>query len=231
MDGADPIVPAETPVPAPSAGARAGRFVTFEGGEGAGKSTQLRRLAARLEEAAFEVVVTREPGGTPRAEAIRSYILSGHAEPLGRDGETILFAAARADHVDSVIRPALARGAFVLCDRFIDSTRAYQGADGVDSALIDALEALAIGETRPDLTLILDLPAEIGLARATARRGGGDADRFEREAIARHEARRQIFRAIAAREPERCVIIDATQGEDDVAADIWQAVSDRLLAD
>ncbi len=210
---------------------RAGRFITFEGGEGAGKSTQLRRLAARLTDAAFEVVLTREPGGTPTAEAIRRYILEGHAEALGREGETILFAAARADHVDRIIRPALARGAFVLCDRFIDSTRAYQGADGVGTALIDELEQLAIGATRPDLTLILDLPAEIGLARATARRGGGEADRFERETIARHETRRQIFRAIAEREPQRCVIVDATRGEDDVAADIWQAVSSRLLAD
>ncbi len=214
-----------------ASGKRAGRFVTFEGGEGAGKSTQLRRLAGRLQAAAIEVVVTREPGGTPLAETIRSYILSGQAEPLGREGETILFAAARADHVDRVIRPALARGAYVLCDRFADSTRAYQGADGVAPALIDALEQLAIGETKPDLTLILDLPAEAGLARAAARRGAGEADRFERETIARHEARRQIFLAIAEREPQRCVIIDASNGEDEVAAAIWQAVSLRLLAD
>ncbi len=210
---------------------RAGRFITVEGGEGAGKSTQLRRLAARLGDAGFEVVLTREPGGTPTAEAIRRFILEGHAETLGREGETILFAAARADHVDRVIRPALARGAFVLCDRFIDSTRAYQGADGVGATLIDDLEELAIGTTRPDLTLILDLPADIGLARAAARRGDGTADRFERETIARHEMRRRIFLRIAEREPERCVIVDATRGEDDVAADIWQAVSSRLLAD
>ncbi len=214
-----------------AAAARAGRFITFEGGEGAGKSTQLRRLAERLQAASIEVVVTREPGGTPLAETIRSYILSGQAEPLGRDGETILFAAARADHVDRVIRPALERGAFVLCDRFADSTRAYQGADGVDPALIEALEDLAVAGTRPDLTLILDLPAETGLARAAVRRGTGEADRFERETIARHEARRQIFLDIAEREPRRCVVIDATEGEDVVAAAIWQAVSLRLITD
>lgn len=208
---------------------RAGRFITFEGGEGAGKSTQLRRLGERLSEEGIEIVVTREPGGTPTAEAIRSYILSGAAEPLGAEGETMLFAAARADHVDRVIRPAIGRGAFVLCDRFIDSTRAYQGADGVDPQLIDQLEALAIGDMRPHLTLMLDLPAEIGLARAAARRGADGADRFERETIDRHEARRQIFFGIAAREPERCIVIDAMQAEDDVAADIWQAVVSRLL--
>ncbi|MBZ9937806.1 dTMP kinase [Mesorhizobium sp. BR1-1-16] len=208
---------------------RAGRFITFEGGEGAGKSTQLRRLGERLSDQGIEIVVTREPGGTPTAEAIRSYVLSGAAEPLGAEGETMLFAAARADHVDRVIRPAILRGAFVLCDRFIDSTRAYQGADGVDPELIDQLEALAIGDMRPHLTLMLDVPAEIGLARAAARRGADGADRFERETIDRHEARRQIFLGIAAREPERCVVINAMQAEDDVAADIWQAVMSRLL--
>lgn len=213
----------------PSTRGREGRFITFEGGEGAGKSTQLRRLGARLREGGIGVVETREPGGTPTAEAIRAFILSGRAEPLGGDGEAVLFAAARADHVDRVIRPALERGDFVLCDRFIDSTRAYQGADGVDAALIDSLEALAIGATRPHLTLILDLPAEKGLARAAARRGQGGADRFERETIARHEARRQIFLAIAEREPGRCVVIDADRAEDDVAADIWQTVAARLL--
>lgn len=208
---------------------RRGRFITFEGGEGAGKSTQMKRLAASLAERDIAVVETREPGGTPDAEAIRSFILSGRARPLGGGGEAVLFAAARADHVDRVIRPALARGAFVLSDRFTDSTRAYQGADGVDAALLDGLETLAVGETRPDLTVILDLPAETGLARAAARRGAGDADRFEGETIAKHEARRRIFLDIAAREPGRCAVIDATRGVDDVAAEIWQVVSERLL--
>jgi dTMP kinase len=208
---------------------RRGRFITFEGGEGAGKSTQMKRLAAALAERGITVVETREPGGTPDAEAIRSFILSGRARPLGGGGEAVLFAAARADHVDRVIRPALARGAFVLSDRFTDSTRAYQGADGVDTALLDGLETLAVGETRPDLTVILDLPAETGLARAAARRGAGDADRFEGETIAKHEARRRIFLEIAAREPGRCAVIDATRGVDDVAAEIWQVVSERLL--
>ena len=178
---------------------RRGRFITFEGGEGAGKSTQMKRLAASLGERGIAVVETREPGGTPDAEAIRSFILSGRARPLGGGGEAVLFAAARADHVDRVIRPALARGAFVLSDRFTDSTRAYQG------------------------------PAETGLARAAARRGTGDADRFEGETIAKHEARRRIFLEIAAREPGRCAVIDATRGVDDVAAEIWQVVSERLL--
>ncbi len=208
---------------------RRGRFITFEGGEGAGKSTQMKRLAAALAERGIAVVETREPGGTPDAEAIRSFILSGRARPLGGGGEAVLFAAARADHVDRVIRPALARGAFVLSDRFTDSTRAYQGADGVDTTLLDGLETLAVGETRPDLTVILDLPAETGLARAAARRGAGDADRFEGETIVKHEARRRIFLEIAAREPGRCAVIDATRGVDDVAAEIWQVVSERLL--
>jgi dTMP kinase len=189
----------------------------------------MKRLAAALAERGITVVETREPGGTPDAEAIRSFILSGRARPLGGGGEAVLFAAARADHVDRVIRPALARGAFVLSDRFTDSTRAYQGADGVDTALLDGLETLAVGETRPDLTVILDLPAETGLARAAARRGAGDADRFEGETIAKHEARRRIFLEIAAREPGRCAVIDATRGVDDVAAEIWQVVSERLL--
>jgi len=208
-----------------------GRFITFEGGEGSGKSTQIRRLAERLRESGQTVVLTREPGGTEMAEQIRSFILSGGAEHLGPEAETMLFAAARADHVDRLIRPALERGEWVLCDRFIDSTRAYQGSDGVDSVLLDSLEKIAIGSVRPDLTLVLDLPVEIGLARAARRRSGeaGPADRFERETVERHERRRQLFLAIAAAEPDRCLVIDADQTQDIVADAIWQGVRQRMI--
>jgi len=201
-----------------------GRFITFEGGEGSGKSTQIRRLAERLREGGHTVVLTREPGGTEMAEQIRAFILSGAAE-------TMLFAAARADHVDRLIRPALERGDWVLCDRFIDSTRAYQGSDGVDSVLLDSLEKIAIGSVRPDLTLVLDLPVEIGLARAARRRSGeaGPADRFERETVERHERRRQLFLAIAAAEPDRCLVIDANQTQDIVADAIWRGVRQRMI--
>lgn len=209
----------------------AGRFITFEGGEGAGKSTQIQRLAARLRQHGETVVLTREPGGTPLGEKLRAFILSGSAEALGPDTETMLFAAARADHVDRVIAPALARGEFVLCDRFIDSTRAYQGSNGADPALIEGLEKLAIGAAKPSLTLILDLPVEIGLARAAKRRGDLDVavDRFERETLDRHEQRRRTFLAIAAAEPQRCVVIDANRSEQAISDTIWETVRNRLL--
>jgi len=209
-----------------------GRFITFEGGDGAGKTTQIRRLAERLSAAGRVVVTTREPGGTPKAEAIRELILSGRARALGADGEAILFAAARTDHVEAVIRPALARGDWVLCDRFLDSTRVYQGVvDGAEAGLLRALERIAIGDTRPDLTIILDLPAEVGLARTRARRsGGGDVpDRFEGEELEQYETRRRAFLDIAAREPKRCAVIDATKDKDEVAAAIWRTVQERLL--
>ena len=206
----------------------AGRFITFEGGEGAGKSTQIKRLADRLLSLRHQVVVTREPGGTPTAESIRTVLLSGAGEQLGPDGEAVLFAAARADHVDRVIRPALRTGKWVLCDRFADSTRVYQGVGGgADAEILEALERVAVGRTQPDLTLILDVPVEIGLARAAKRSGG--PDRFERDDLAVHEARRQAFLAIAAAEPDRCVIIDASRTEDSTAEAIWKAVSARLL--
>ncbi|MBL8587957.1 MAG: dTMP kinase [Methylobacteriaceae bacterium] len=208
-----------------------GRFITFEGGEGAGKSTQARRLADRLERRGLAVVVTREPGGSPKAEAIRHVILSGRARMLGPAGEAMLFAAARIDHLDVTIRPALARGAWVVCDRFMDSTRVYQGALGaVDSAVIDALERVAVAETRPDLTLILDLPAETGCARAAARRGAATPDRFEGEDIEAHRTLRAGFLAVAEADPTRCVVIDAAQPPDDVADAVWAAVEARLFA-
>ncbi len=208
----------------------AGKFITFEGGEGAGKSTQIRRLADRLTASGRTVVVTREPGGTPTAESIRRLLLSGLVKELNADGEAILFAAARADHVDRVIRPALVAGRWVLCDRFTDSTHAYQGAaGGADEALLKALDRVAVGRTAPDLTLILDLPAEVGLARASARQGAEAPDRFERDDVAIHERRRAAFLAIARREPDRCVIIDATADVEAVGEAVWQAVRARLL--
>jgi dTMP kinase len=208
-----------------------GRFITFEGGDGAGKSTQIRILAARLRHAGRTVVTTREPGGTPTAETIRRVILSGRAQPLGPDGEAILFAAARADHVEKVIGPALERGDWVLCDRFTDSTRVYQGSGGADETLLRGLERLAVGATRPDLTFMLDVPVEIGLQRARARltTAGTEPDRFEGEAQAKQERRRQAYLAIAAREPDRCIVIDGTMKEERVAETVWQVVSERLL--
>ncbi len=207
----------------------AGRFITFEGGEGAGKSTQIRLLAERLKAAGITSVLTREPGGTATAEAIRRLLLSGRAEPLGVDGEAVLFAAARADHVEHVIRPALAAGQWVLSDRFFDSTHVYQST--ADPAFLDALDRVAVGATRPDLTVILDIAAEQGIARATARmaESGTAPDRFERDDIALHEARRQAFLKIAAGAPERCVVVDAARSEIEVAGAIWRAVETRLL--
>jgi dTMP kinase len=206
-----------------------GKFITFEGGEGAGKSTQIRRLADRLEAGGRAVVVTREPGGTPTAEDIRKVLLAGLAQDLGPDGEAVLFAAARADHVERVIRPALRAGKWVLSDRFSDSTRVYQAK--ADTGVLSALDRIAVGRTRPDLTIILDLPAETGLARAARRMeaAGHKPDRFERDDIALHETRRQAFLAIAKAEPERCVVIDATQSEEATAHDVWQAVAARLI--
>jgi dTMP kinase len=159
-----------------------GRFITFEGGEGSGKSTQIKKLADRLNAARIKTIVTREPGGSPGAEIMRHLVLSGMGKLLGPDAETLLFAAARDDHVRTVIMPALNQGAWVLCDRFADSTRAYQGSLGsVPAGLINAMQRVTIGDLKPDLTIILDLPVEIGLERAAARRGGGTPDRFEGE--------------------------------------------------
>lgn len=212
--------------------AMAGKFITFEGGEGAGKSTQIRRLAARLEGAGLKVVTTREPGGTPAAEAVRDLLLSGRAAAMGPEGEAMLFAAARADHVQRVIRPALAAGDWVLSDRFTDSTRVYQGAEGkVPSETLDALERAAVGPTRPDLTVILDLPAEIGLRRVRARQTatGDGPDRFDSDELALHERRRQAYLALAVGDPARYVVVDASRSEEEVADEIWRAVSSRLL--
>ena len=204
-----------------------GRFITFEGGEGAGKSTQLRRLAERLASLGHEVVATREPGGSVGAEAIRDLLVNGPAERWSPLTETLLMYAARRDHIERVIEPALARGAMVICDRFLDSTRAYQGAGGgAPSSLIRALEAEVVGRVVPDVTLILDLPVAAGLARAAAR---GEAEaRFEAKGAAFHERLRAGFLAIARAEPERCVVIDADAAPDQVEQRIWDALETRL---
>ncbi len=204
-----------------------GRFITFEGGEGAGKSTQLKRLAARLQTAGREVVATREPGGSPGAESIRELVLKGNADRWSPVTETLLMYAARRDHVERVIRPALKRGAWVVCDRFADSTRAYQGAaGGTDPALIAAMETYILEDTRPDLTLIFDLPVEVGLERAHVR--AGSEMRFESKGQAFHERLREGFLGIAKAEPNRCAVIDATGDLDAVEARVWAAVDKRL---
>ena len=203
-----------------------GYFITFEGGEGAGKSSQIKYLNDKLNKLNYNTLLTREPGGTAGAEAIRHVILSGGAEKLGADVEAMLFSAARADHVDHVIRPALNAGKIVLCDRFFDSTRVYQGSTGnVDMDFLYALEKIACGDVWPDLTLILDLSAKEGMKRANSRRSSEDApDRFEREAMEAQEMRREAFRRIAEYEPKRCKLINASGTEKEVANRIWQVV-------
>jgi dTMP kinase len=208
-----------------------GRFITFEGGEGSGKSTQIKTLAARLDAAKLRAIVTREPGGSPGAEIIRHLVLSGMGKLLGAEAETLLFAAARDDHVHTVIEPALDQGTWVLCDRFSDSTRVYQGRLGkVAPAVLNAMERVTIGDLKPDVTFILDVPVEIGMARAAARRGTGAPDRFEAEDVKFHQQLREGYRQIAADEPQRCVLIDATADPGTVAANIWAALRDRLFA-
>jgi dTMP kinase len=218
---------AETPIRR----AGRGRFISFEGGEGSGKSTQINKLAEQLEAARLRTIVTREPGGSPGAEVIRHLILSGMGKLLGAEAETLLFAAARDDHVRTVIRPALNQGTWVLCDRFSDSTRAYQGRVGhVAPGLLNAMERVTIGDLKPDLTIILDLPVEIGLRRAATRRGNAAPDRFESEDIKFHQNLREAYREIAAAEPERCVLIDASADVNTVAARVWAALRERFFA-
>jgi dTMP kinase len=204
-----------------------GRFISLEGGEGTGKSTQARRLAEWLGARGREVVLTREPGGSPGAEAIRALLVNGPPEKWSAQTETLLMFAARRDHVERVIEPALSRGAWVICDRFTDSTRAYQGvAGGADPALIRALEDHVVGPMVPDLTLILDLPVEQGLARA-ATRGDGEG-RFEAKGADFHSRLRQAFLDIAIVETARCAVIDAAGTVDDVAKRITAVVAERL---
>jgi len=206
-----------------------GRFITFEGGEGTGKSTHAALLAQRIKSFGISTILTREPGGSPGAEIMRYILLSGAVRPLGPNAEAMVFAAARDDHLNTRIRPALARGKWVICDRFADSTRIYQGVVGkVEPLAIKAMERIIVGDTKPDLTLILDVPAREGLKRAAERRGRGGADRFEAEALAFHEKLRDGFLTLATTEPDRCVVIDATLPKEAVAEQIWRVVSRKL---
>lgn len=204
-----------------------GRLITFEGGEGAGKSTQLLRLAEALDDAGIDVVATREPGGTAGAEAIRALVTEGAADRWSPLTETLLFLAARRDHVERLIEPALARGRWVLCDRFIDSTRVYQGLAGtLGLDLIDRLHGVILDRLGPDLTLLLDLPVEMGLGR---RQAAGDANRFEQKMTEFHQAVRDGFLDLAAQEPRRFAVIDAEPSPEEVAVSIVAVVADRLL--
>src|SRR5580658_3336412 len=206
-----------------------GKFITLEGGEGTGKSTQAAMLALRLESLGLGVALTREPGGSPGAEIIRHVLLSGAAKPFGPEVEAMLFAAARDDHVQCTILPALESGKWVICDRFADSTRVYQGILGrVDERLIKGLERVSIGTLAPDLTVVLDVPVELGLERVRLRRGAATPDRFEAENVEFHQKLRQAYLAIAAEEPARCVVVDASGAKEDVAKSIRDAVKSRL---
>ncbi len=219
--------PAGSTSGSPPGRAPAAAFVTFEGVDGAGKSTQLARLAEALREAGREVVVTREPGGSPGAEEIRRLLVEGEAHRWSPETEILLFTAARRDHVERVIQPALRRGAVVLCDRFADSTRAYQGAgDAARRALVDRLHETIIG-IEPGLTLILDLDPADGLARASERAGA--EDRFERKGAGFQQALRREFHRLAEANPGRCVLIDATGDPDTVAARILAVAEARGL--
>lgn len=207
-----------------------GRFITFEGGEGGGKSTQIALLDHALRTAGKETLLTREPGGVPGAEEIRALLVKGDVNRWTAETEALLNYAARAEHLDKAIRPALDAGKWVLCDRFADSTRAYQGyGHGLAMDWIERLNALVVGDFTPDLTLILDLPVDVGLARATD--GGGGEDRYEQMDTSFHERLRRGFLDIAAGAPERCVVIDAAQSLDDVSAAVHRAVSRRLGVD
>jgi len=204
-----------------------GRFITLEGGEGSGKSTLAKGLGARIAATGLEVVLTREPGGSPGAEMVRHVLLSGAAEPLGPFAETLLFAAARSDHLETKIRPALARGAIVICDRFADSTRAYQGAlGGVEPELVSKIERVVVDRTMPDLTFVLDVP--VNIARQRLMRLSEGPDRFEREAPDFHEKLRFAYLEMAERAPGRFVVIDGTLPPAAVLSKAIEAVSSRL---
>ena len=203
-----------------------GRLITLEGGEGAGKSTQVRRLATALEARGRACVTTREPGGSPGAEEIRTLLVNGEPGRWDALTETLLLFAARADHVARTILPALETGKDVICDRFTDSTYAYQGAGrGTPRETVRRIEAVVLDDFMPDLTLVLDLPVEAGLARARAR--GVEESRFENFDAAFHERLRQAFLDIAKRAPDRCIVIDAAGSEDSVFDAVWSAVARR----
>ncbi len=213
-------------VPAP---AKAGKFITFEGGEGVGKSTQVKRLAAALEAAGTRCIVTRDPGGAPAAEAIRHLLVKGKTARWQPMSEVLLHNAARIEHLAATVRPALETGTWVVCDRFTDSTLAYQGfGHGLDTAAITNLHWLLYKDFKPDLTLILDLDLDAGLARAGSRANGDGEDRYERMGRAFHERLRQGFLEIAGAEPERCTVVDAAGDVETVHARIMAVVCDRL---
>ena len=196
------------------------RFITLEGGEGVGKSTQIKLLADRLWATGLDIETTREPGGP-----IRDLLVKGDADWQPKT-EALLYSAARAEHLDNVVHPALLRGAWVVCDRFADSTMAYQGiVQGAGQDFVGKLYDLVVGDFQPDLTLILDMPVAIGLARASDR--GNDEDRYERMGAAFHEDLRTAFLDIASGNPDRCIVVDATQSKDDVSEAIWAIVADR----
>ena len=203
-----------------------GRVITIEGGEGAGKSTQAAHLAAWLRDTGVSVLTTREPGGSRRAEVLRELLLGGRVAAFGPEAEALFFAVARAEHVAETIAPALGAGQGVISDRFRDSTRAYQGSAGVGEALLARLEAVAVGACRPDLTLILDIPAEVGLSRIRRRHDG--PDRFEADTLAVHEKRRCAFLEIARQAPDRCVVVDAAGDAMNTARSLRKAVAERL---
>jgi len=204
-----------------------GRFITFEGGEGTGKSTQVARLVERLTSRGLDVVRTREPGGSPGAEAIRDLVVSGTADRWSARTELLLMYAARSDHLERTILPALEAGRWVVCDRFADSSRAYQGAGGGAVAdLIETLDRGIVGRDQPDLTLVFDLPVDVGLERAMSR--GAAETRFESKGLAFHERLREGFAGIAADHPDRCRMVDATGTPDEVAARVWAAVLPML---
>lgn len=212
-----------------------GQFITFEGGEGVGKSTQIAHLAQRLRASGIVVTVTREPGGSPFAERLRAVILDQAIAPKSAIAQALLFYAARADHLDSLIRPAIAADQWVLCDRFSDSTKAYQGAaGGIGAADIAALDALAVGPTQPDLTILLDLDPKIGLARASQRRTSATpgtfitVDTFESRHLEFHQRLRDGFLSIARAEPNRVVVCDAFKNELALADEIWRIVAEKF---
>ncbi len=209
------------------------RFITFEGGEGVGKSTQVKRLVNSLSRRAIPAVRTREPGGTPKAEAVRAFILQGRSEQWGPGAEAVLFAAARLDHVNQLIAPNLSSGRWVVSDRFSDSTRAYQGlTGGVDVRLIDALETLALDGHKPDLTIILDMDPEIAFRRVLERETEASlvatGDRFEKEDLDWHRRLREAFLAIARNNVERCAVIPANQSEDALEIEVWDVLTRRF---
>jgi dTMP kinase len=208
-----------------------GRFITFEGGEGVGKSTQVRRAASWLEAAGVEVVLTREPGGTPRAEQLRRILLEPTDEPMPQACELLLMFAARASHLANLIEPAIARGAWVLCDRFTDATYAYQGGGrGLPTADIDALVRIVHPHRQPDRTVLLDAPVAVGMARAGARNGAGGPDRFEAERAEFFERVRQAYLQRAAREPARFHVVDASGELEQVEVAIRAALQPLLGA-